>query len=224
MKEPFDNPTQPSDSPDQRAGAHADDAKRAAEDVRAKAEEAWSDTKAQAAEAGEQVKDKARQAAADARQKGEQYLDEKKTRVAEEIRVYSDAARRAADKLSEDSDTNLARYVSSAADYLDRFGSRIDERGVTELVDDVRTLARRRPEIFYGGMFVAGLAAARFLKASADRRRDDQMISTYEPRAPRYSPPPAPSYPTSPAVADTEVVVPPADVSNPIGDLSKEGY
>ncbi len=229
MNDSINNPTG-STTPTERAGAHADDAREAAQDVQAKAEEKLRQTKEQAFEAADQVKAKAAGAARDARERGERMLEEQKARVASEVAVYADAARRAAEKLSDESDSNLAGYVSSAADYLDRFGRRIDERGVTELVDDVRLLARRRPEIFYGGMFVAGLAAARFLKSSADRRTTDEVrsfnTSFEEPERtePVMPPESASGFSREPSAVDPEVVVTPASVSDPISDLSKEGY
>ncbi len=230
MNESIDNPTGPTDSPSQRAETHADDAKNAARDAQAKAGEKLNETKRQAGEAVEQVKTQAANAARDARAKGERMLEEQKTRVAGEVAVYADAARRAADKLSDDSDSNLAGYVSSAADYLDRFGRRIDERGVGELIDDVRSLARRRPEIFYGGMFVAGLAAARFLKSSADRRVNDERGSFESSFAAPERPMPVTSSGSvatgtgEPVDLDPEVVVAPSDVPVSNADLSKGGY
>lgn len=40
-----------------------------------------------------------------------------------------------------------------------------------DFLDDLGSLARRKPEIFFGTMFVAGLASVRFLKASAREGR-----------------------------------------------------
>lgn len=138
-----------------------------------------------AKEVGDRVRQKAGEATEKAKEQGRSFLNDQKERVASEISAYSEAARKAADRLEAESDTNLSGYVSSAADHLDRLGKRIEERSLDGLVDDVEDMARQRPEVFYGGMFVAGLAAARFLKASKRRRRREStdFSSPYEPRS-----------------------------------------
>src|SRR5689334_4166623 len=123
-----------------------------------------------AKEAVERVKEKAKEAGDKVREQGHTFLNEQKERVGSEIQAYSEAARRAAERLENESDTNLSSYVSSAADRLDRLATHVRERDLGELVDDVEEMARRRPEVFYAGMFVAGLVTARFLKASKEKR------------------------------------------------------
>ena len=128
-------------------------------------------TAEQAREIGDRVSQKAEEVTEKAKEQGRSYLNDQKSRVASEVTAFSEAARRAAERLETQSDTNLSSYVASAADHLDRLGKRIQDRSLGGLVDDVEDMARERPEVFYGGMFVAGLAAARFLKASKRQRR-----------------------------------------------------
>jgi hypothetical protein len=52
------------------------------------------------------------------------------------------------------------------------------ERSFQDLRRDAEDIARRHPAVFFGGMFVAGLALARFAKASADRSE----FESYEPQ------------------------------------------
>jgi len=139
-------------------------------DVRSMADDATQKASAGLSEAGERVKEKAKEAGDKVKEQGRTFLNEQKDRVGSEIETYSAAARRAAERLEGGSDTNLSSYVSSAADQLDRLATRVQERDLGELIDDVEEMARRRPEVFYGGMFVAGLVAARFLKASKEKR------------------------------------------------------
>ena len=142
---------------------------RTGSDVRSMADNAQK-ASAATSEAGERVKEKAKEAGDKVKEQGRTFLNEQKERVGSEIETYSAAARRAAERLESESDTNLSSYVSSAADQLDRLATRVQERNLGELIDDVEEMARRRPEVFYGGMFVAGLVAARFLKASKEKR------------------------------------------------------
>lgn len=169
-------------------------------------------TTAAAAEVGDRVKQQAKQAADKIKERSCGFLDEQKGRVAVEIQTYSAAARRAAERLEGESDTNLSQYVSTAADRLDQLGSRIQERDLGELVDDVEDIARRRPEIFFGGMFVAGLAVARFLKASKQRRQRDRFGSSSQLAVQRSS---------ATALGANFAPEPPANqFSTPAGDMS----
>jgi hypothetical protein len=68
---------------------------------------------------------------------------------------------------------------------------------------DVEDIARRHPAVFFGGMFVAGLAAARFFKASCetepglgestgDEYHQETQASAPEQAAPAAAPQPTP--------------------------------
>jgi len=160
---------------------------RTGSDVRSMADHATHNASAAASEASERVKAKAKEAGDKVKQQGRTFLNEQKERVGSEIETYSAAARRAAERLESESDTNLSSYVSSAADQLDRLATRVQERDFGELIDDVEEMARRRPEVFYGGMFVAGLVAARFLKASKEKRTRERYQSAGDPRRERSS-------------------------------------
>jgi hypothetical protein len=102
------------------------------------------------------------------------YAKQKKTQAASEIGVLRDAVQKAADKLIEENHEGVAGYVSAAAEQLDRLRESIEERSVGDLVGEAQRVARKHPEIVYGGMFVAGLALMRFLKASSDADTPDR--------------------------------------------------
>ena len=167
-------------------------ASRNPQDAQGKLREGAEQTKRAANEIGDRVSDKASELADRAKEHGRTFLEQQKERVASEISAYSEAAQRAADRLESESDTNLSSYVTSAADHLNRLGNRIREQSLGGLVDDVEDIARQRPEVFYGGLFVAGLAAARFLKASKRQRQRDRVEagsssrSGFEARPARY--------------------------------------
>ena len=61
----------------------------------------------------------------------------------------------------------VAEYVDTTADKIQGFSDYIEERNLAQVLEDAGELARRNPGLMVGGMFLAGLAAARFLKASA---------------------------------------------------------
>lgn len=77
---------------------------------------------------------------------------------------------------TEDADALKARVFNSVADGLTRASTTLRQRSVTDLTDDVRTLARRHPGAFMAAAAVVGFATARFLRSSAERRTDRARI------------------------------------------------
>ena len=55
------------------------------------------------------------------------------------------------------------------AEKLEQAADNVQSRDPGMILHDVERAARRRPEIFFGGMFLAGLVLSRFLKASSER-------------------------------------------------------
>src|SRR6185436_13634778 len=81
----------------------------------------------------------------------------------------SESIRHTAERFEQEHDPHIAHYTRLAADQIERAAAYVREHDLNQLRRDGEELARRHPAIFFGGMFVAGLAAARFLKASAER-------------------------------------------------------
>jgi hypothetical protein len=59
-------------------------------------------------------------------------------------------------------------YTDAAAARLHEWAASLRERDVNQLASDLGDLARRRPAIFAGVGFAAGMLAARFAKAGRD--------------------------------------------------------
>ena len=130
-----------------------------------------------ASQVAEQTQRKAAEYAKQAQTQGAQMLDQQRTRAAEGVHTLGEAVRRAAGKFREDHDDNIAGYVDAAADEVQRLGDYLQQRDLASLWQDTQSFGRRRPELFLGGMFVAGLALTRFLKASAERQQSQSMQS-----------------------------------------------
>jgi hypothetical protein len=132
--------------------------------------ESASSLKESVRDASSRARDMSREAAQRAQDKGRHFADERKAHLASRLTGGGEAVRRAADKLRDENDPNIARYADMIADNLNRVGQYVRERDLASMYHDVERAARRRPEIFFGGLFVAGLAVARFLKASSQNR------------------------------------------------------
>jgi hypothetical protein len=203
------------------------EAKRQTEGIREQARSASQQAGQQASDVVQDAKTSINEAAQQARRKvgayaeaakvrGQEMLDQQKHRAADQLHIVGEAAHRAADKFREEKDDNIAGYIDAVADEVDRLGDYLERRDLRTLLSDTQRFARREPEWFLGGMFLAGLALTRFLKASspAPRSYESQLGARgdYEPppltRPPydvAYNPPPAPRQgsPRNPPVSPT---------------------
>jgi hypothetical protein len=131
--------------------------------------------KEKARETKDRVMSKGSEAINRAKERGRSVADEQKNHLGERIHGYSSAVRRSAQQLREGEDPNIAHYAEAIADKIDQAADYVQSRDPGMILRDVENAARRRPEIFLGGMLLAGLVLGRFLKAS--NQRDDTYAS-----------------------------------------------
>ena len=93
-------------------------------------------------------------------------------RAAKRVARLGKVARQAAHALHAVKMDGVADYADAAAERVESMSDYINEKDLTELLRDAQDAARAHPAVAMGGMFLVGLAAARFLKASASR--DDE--------------------------------------------------
>lgn len=109
------------------------------------------------------------------------FFDSNRQTAASQIGAMAHALRNASAEL-EDRQEPLARAASRAADTIERFSRGLESRDLSDALHAAQDYARRQPALFFGGAFLLGIAAARFLKASGERAhpaRDD-----YDPAYP----------------------------------------
>jgi len=106
-------------------------------------------------------------------------VGERKDRAAEQVSNFAGSLRDAARKLEEGDGgaSALGRYATTAADQVERVSQYLRDRDLNSFVRDAETFARRHPDVFLGGTFIAGLILARFFKAS-DRRNEGDYNET----------------------------------------------
>jgi uncharacterized protein YjbJ (UPF0337 family) len=136
-------------------------------------------TKDQAAEQAKHVagvaSEEAKSVAGDVRDQARGLLDETKTQVQDQSRTQRDRLVETLRTFSDDLDgmaeqrdgmaSGAAREVANRARSLSQ---QLDGREPTELLDDLRSFARRRPGMFLAGSLIAGVVAGRFLRGSRD--------------------------------------------------------
>ena len=85
----------------------------------------------------------------------------------------ADALRQTGANVNE-ADDSVGRYMERAAQGVERMAAYLDEKDVNQILHDAREMARRRPEVFVGGLFIAGLMLGRFLRSSAPEESYDE--------------------------------------------------
>lgn len=184
-----------------------------------------------------------KQTAAEAKQQAEATAERLKT----EARDGVDAARRAVEDKAEREKDRAAGSLADTANALDEAASHANDgspqqqllseaaRGLSALADsakgksvgdmvgDVADFARKNPVAFLGGAALAGFAAARFAKASAKQRAEDDAdisaaATSYETGS--HAPQSGMSAAPRPGVAQAGVGVPPSAAGVPTGDTS----
>ncbi len=155
----------------------------------------------QAGTAVEQVKAGAQSAVQQAQEAGRTFLGNQKESIAQKLDGYADAVRAVSERLRGEEGNMLAGPAGQAAEQLERLSGYLRNAEPADFLSDLEGLARRRPEVVFGGLFVAGLAAARFLKASRRASSPPRAVrpsaSTYQSALPRPMPPPPGTFPAA---------------------------
>ena len=158
----------------------------------------------------DQIKSAAQSAVRNAHETGQSFVKSQKENLATRFSEYANAVQSMSEKLRGDDDNILAGPAEKAAGSLNRISDYLREKDPAEVLDDLESLARRKPELVFGGLFVVGFAAARFFKASRRQGpRESSMALSTHVEAPDLSlgagapnqPPPQPYPPMPPAQA-----------------------
>jgi hypothetical protein len=114
-------------------------------------------------EAAEYVRDAALSRVQSARQSAESA----KESAAERVRTWGAAVRKVGEHLRVEDQHYVADKATSVGQQLDDVAEYISSAELSTLVRDGEEIAREKPLLFFGGAFVLGLAAGRFLKVSS---------------------------------------------------------
>jgi hypothetical protein len=187
-------PTTPTGS-DAQANVSGDDKKEQAKQVAGTAADEAKQTAGTAAAEAKNVagvaKDEARNVMAEGKQQAASLLDEAKTQVDDQartqrdrlvgtLRTFGDDIEKMAngEQTSGGMAQDLARQV---ADRAREISSRMDGREPTELLDEVRSFARRRPGTFLLGAIAAGVVAGRLTRGAKDAQSSGTTTGTRTP-------------------------------------------
>jgi hypothetical protein len=97
-------------------------------------------------------------------------VDTRSTAAGEQVGAVGRAMRDMSDQLRSQGSHLPARLTDEAADRAERLGGYLRESNAERMVTDIEDFGRRQPWIMAAGGVLLGAAAARFLKASSQRR------------------------------------------------------
>ena len=100
-------------------------------------------------------------------------LANQKHQAAQRMSPLQTALRETAHQLRSQGQDPIAQYADRATDQVERFSGYLRETDVDEIIDEVRSLARRRPALFLSGAAALGFLATRFLKSSSQEEEGD---------------------------------------------------
>jgi hypothetical protein len=118
----------------------------------------------------DQAREKAGRMADQARQQMSSQISGQKDRATESLGSIAQALRQTSGNLRSSDQAQVAGFVDTAAEQIDRLSGYLQQHTVNDLLNEAERLARREPALFIGGAFVLGLLGARFLKSHSPRQ------------------------------------------------------
>jgi ElaB/YqjD/DUF883 family membrane-anchored ribosome-binding protein len=110
-------------------------------------------------------------------------FDQRSTQAGSQVRSLAKALRSSGNELGNEGNSSAAQLTTRAADRIERVGSYLEQKSGDELMRDVERLARRRPWMLAGLGMLAGVAAARFVRASSEQRNDESRETEWPARS-----------------------------------------
>jgi hypothetical protein len=180
MNEPNISPTVPRES-SPASSPSSPETSRLVDEARSEMERLKESARKEGSAAVNQIKSAAESAVRNAQETGQSLINNQKESLANRFSEYAKAIETISEKLRSGDDNILVAPAEKAADSLNRISDYLREKQPAELLDDLESLARRKPELVFGGLFVVGFAAARFFKASRKQsaREKSTTLSTY---------------------------------------------
>lgn len=130
-----------------------------------------------ARQAAGQAQEKAQEAGARAQGMLREQLDRRSAQAGERVTATAADLRSVGEELRKQGKEAPARIADQAAERTDRLGRYLSEADADRMLGDLEDFGRRRPWVMLAGGMAAGMAAARFLKASSSRRYQERLRS-----------------------------------------------
>jgi len=168
----------------------------AQEQVRNAVHETATSAKDEAAQLGAEAKEAVAAQAEHARREAASFAEEQRHAAADSIAAVAAALQAGVHSLEADGQPAMAGYWRTAAEGMDDFARRIQNKPAGEALSEAEQYVREQPGLGFGGAMVAGFMLARFLKSSTPAPQPGTTPQTRQPRDPYQRPPMASGTPT----------------------------
>ncbi|HZI26826.1 MAG TPA: hypothetical protein VFD64_01650 [Gemmatimonadaceae bacterium] len=139
--------------------------------------------KQQAADLGRKATEGAREVATQVQSEARNRVERGKQEAATTLSSVASTLLQSGMQLRDDEQNMAGEYVERAARQIERAANYVQNADLRQVVDEVEHFARRRPALFVGSAFAAGLLAARFLKSSRTTQlRSEENTQQYMDR------------------------------------------
>jgi hypothetical protein len=153
----------------------------------------------QAANVAQEVQTQARDLVGEARGQVQHQARAGQQKAADGVRALSRELREMAEGGQQSGP--VSEVARQAAERADRLADWLTEREPGDLLEEVRSFARRRPGAFLLGSLVAGVVVGRLTRGAVDAARADSEPAPRHAYGPGYAPRPVPPLPYEPAPA-----------------------
>jgi hypothetical protein len=161
----------------------------------------------------QRVTEKAREVGGTVQDSVREQVDARSTQAGEQVGSVSEAMRSMGEQLRGQGNDLPAQLAQQAADRVEQLGRYLREADADQILSDVEDFGRRQPWVVAALGLAAGLAAARFIKASGRRRYQSGG------RPPLTTPP----YGSS-TTYGTSAYGTPAEVTTPVNEREEDVY
>lgn len=134
--------------------------------------------KESSARIAEQARQYAGDMASQLKESSRTMFDQRKETAVGQVDNVANVIRSTASQLHGQGQDQVAQYVEMLADQLETLSTRLREKDLDTLIDDVQSVARRAPGTFFIGAVAAGFLLARFIKSSSERYQQQQLELT----------------------------------------------
>lgn len=128
------------------------------------------EAKEKAGEAAAQAREQVRGLAGQANDRARSEIDQRSTQAGDRANETAGDLRSVGSELRNQGNEGPAKLADEAADRIERVGGYLQESDADRILRDAENFGRRRPWAVLAGAAVAGLLAARVLKASSSER------------------------------------------------------
>ncbi len=144
----------------------ADNVSQSAQDVKQSAAKLANEAQANIKDAAHEAQQTLGNMTDEAKRNANALAAEQKEMAANRLHTFADTLRETGRSLQNEDEAMIGGYAESAAGQIDRFAGYLQRHDTGDLINEVRDMARRQPEIFIAGSLAAGFLLGRFLKSS----------------------------------------------------------